>query len=106
MDTLDTLWDFLEYAFYVAGAFFFLAGSIGLLRFPDIYTRLHSLTKADNLGLGLVCCGLALRSGSVIVALKLLFIWVLVLAAGSTACHLVARTAQSSGIQPWTKGGA
>ncbi len=93
----------IEYALYAAGAFFFLAGSIGLLRFPDVYTRLHSLTKADNLGLGLVCMGLAVRSGSAIVALKLLFIWMLVLAAGSTACYLVAESARSAGIEPWTR---
>jgi multicomponent Na+:H+ antiporter subunit G len=98
-----TLLQTLEYALYLAGAFFFLAGSVGLIRFPDVYTRLHALTKADNLGLGLVCCGLALRSGSVLVACKLLLIWLLVLAAGSTACYLVAEAARFAGIEPWTK---
>lgn len=93
----------LQYALYAAGAFFFLAGSIGLVRFPDVYTRLHALTKADNLGLGLVCMGLALRSGSLLVALKLLLIWLLVLAAGSTACYLVAEAARTSNIEPWVR---
>jgi multicomponent Na+:H+ antiporter subunit G len=41
-----------------SGAFFFLAGTVGLLRFPDTLTRLHALTKADNLGLGLIMLGL------------------------------------------------
>ncbi len=41
----------------LAGAFFFFAGTVGLLRFPDPLTRLHALTKADNLGLGLVVIG-------------------------------------------------
>ena len=41
-----------------AGALFFLAGTVGLLRFPDSLSRLHALTKADNLGLGLVVLGL------------------------------------------------
>ena len=44
-----------------AGAFFFLAGTVGLLRFPDSLTRLHALTKADNLGLGLIVLGLLPR---------------------------------------------
>ncbi len=44
-----------------AGAFFFLAGTVGLLRFPDSLTRLHALTKVDNLGLGLVVLGLLPR---------------------------------------------
>ena len=47
----------------LAGAFFFLAGTVGLLRFPDVYNRLHALTKADNLGLGLVVAGLAIQAG-------------------------------------------
>ncbi len=46
-----------------AGAFFFLAGSVGLLRFPDALSRLHALTKADNLGLGLIVLGLLLQVG-------------------------------------------
>ena len=41
-----------------AGAFFFMAGTVGLLRFPDALSRVHALTKADNLGLGLVVLGL------------------------------------------------
>jgi multicomponent Na+:H+ antiporter subunit G len=49
--------DLFSYVAIVAGAFFFLAGTVGLLRFPDTLTRLHALTKADNLGLGLSCWG-------------------------------------------------
>jgi multicomponent Na+:H+ antiporter subunit G len=48
-----------------AGAFFFLAGTVGLLRFPDTLTRLHALTKADNVGLGLVVLGLLPQAGTV-----------------------------------------
>ena len=61
-----------------AGVFFFLAGTVGLLRFPDALTRLHALTKADNLGLGLVVLGLLPRAGSLLGALKLIAIWALV----------------------------
>src|SRR3990172_10797334 len=46
----------------ISGGFFFFAGTIGLLRFPDVYTRLHALTKADNLGLGLTIAGLLLAT--------------------------------------------
>jgi len=74
----------------VSGAFFFLAGTVGLLRFPDVLSRLHALTKADNLGLGLVVAGLALQAGSVFAALKLVLIWLLVLVASATACFVVA----------------
>ena len=46
----------------VFGAVFYTAGTAGLLRFPDVYSRLHALTKADNLGLGCVLLGLALQA--------------------------------------------
>ena len=75
----------------LAGVFFYLAGSIGLLRLPDIYSRLHALTKADNLGLGLLVAGLALHSQDVLMILKLLLIWLAVLAASAASAHLIAR---------------
>jgi multicomponent Na+:H+ antiporter subunit G len=74
-----------------AGAFFFLAGTVGLLRFPDALTRLHVLTKADNLGLGLVLLGLLPWAGGVLAAVKLLCIWLLVQFAGATTARLIAR---------------
>jgi len=81
----------------VAGAFFFLAGTVGLLRFPDTFTRLHALTKADNLGLGLVVLGLLPHAGSLLVALKLIFVWLLVLLASAAVSQLIARAANREG---------
>ena len=86
----------------VAGTGFFFAGTVGLLRFPDVYTRLHALTKADNLGLGLIVFGLALQSMSWAVTLKLVLVWLLVLAASGATSHLVARAARRAGIAPVT----
>jgi multicomponent Na+:H+ antiporter subunit G len=83
-----------------AGAFFFLAGTVGLLRFPDTLTRLHALTKADNLGLGLVVLGLLPQAGSLRIAFKLVCIWLLVLLAGATISQLIARTARQAGPPP------
>ena len=56
--------DYLSAVLLIAGAVFFLAGTLGLLRFPDVYTRLHALTKADNVGLGLMVVGLAVQAES------------------------------------------
>ncbi len=78
-----------------AGAFFFLAGTVGLLRFPDTFTRLHALTKADNLGLGLVVFGLLPQVDGVLAGLKLVAIWALVLLSGAAASQLIARAARS-----------
>lgn len=81
----------------VAGAFFFLAGTVGLLRFPDSFTRLHALTKADNLGLGLVVLGLLPQVDNVSAGLKLVCIWLLVLLSGATASQLIARSLRRDG---------
>lgn len=87
----------------VIGTFFFAAGSIGLLRFPDVYTRLHALTKADNLGLGFFVIALSIYSRSWQVTAKMVVIWVLVVIAGATVSHLIAETARVSGVKPWRK---
>lgn len=83
------LW--LSWPFLLGGMFFFIAGTLGVLRFPDIYSRLHALTKADTLGFGLLAIGLGLRSGGWQPALLMLLIWLLVMASGATACQLLAR---------------
>ena len=80
-----------------AGAFFFLAGTVGLLRFPDPLSRLHALTKADNLGLGLVALGLLLQAESLFAVLKIFSVWLLALLAGATITQLMARTARTGG---------
>ncbi len=80
-----------------AGAFFFLAGTVGLLRFPGALTRLHALTKADNLGLGLVVLGLLAQADGVLAALKLVAVWVLAQVAGATVTQIVARAVRRGG---------
>jgi multicomponent Na+:H+ antiporter subunit G len=85
------LLDVFSIAAISAGTFFFFAGTVGLLRFPDSLTRLHALTKADNLGLGLVALGLIPRADSALSALKLIVIWVLVLLSGGSTSQLIGR---------------
>jgi len=80
-----------------AGAFFVLAGTVGLLRFPDPLTRLHALTKADNLGLGLVVLGLLPQANGVLGGLKLVAVWLLAQLAGATVTQLVARAVRPEG---------
>ena len=91
---MSRLLDLLSMAAIVAGAFFYLAGTLGLLRFPDAYTRLHALTKADNLGLALVVIGLLPQMDSVLAALKLVLVWLLVLLSGAAVSQLIARAAR------------
>jgi len=75
-----------------AGGLFFLAGTVGLLRFPDSLTRLHALTKADNLGLGLVVLGLLPQADSMLMGIKLILIWGLLMWASAAVSQLIART--------------
>jgi multicomponent Na+:H+ antiporter subunit G len=90
-------------ALVLAGAFFFVAGTAGLLRFPDVYSRLHALTKADNLGLGLVVAGLAIAAGDWATRVQLIVVWILVLAAAATVCHVLGRAALDHGVEPWRR---
>lgn len=73
-----------------AGGLFFVAGTLGLLRFPDRLTRLHALTKADNLGLGLVVLGLMARADGPLAALKLVAVWLVLLLTSATLGQLIA----------------
>lgn len=98
-----TIGEFISATLLSFGVMFFFAGTVGLLRLPDVYTRLHALTKADNVGLGLIVAGLALQASSLAVAAKLIFIWLLVLVASASACQLVARTALNKGVAPWKR---
>jgi multicomponent Na+:H+ antiporter subunit G len=79
------------------GAFFFMAGTVGLLRFPDTLTRLHALTKADNLGLGLMVLGLLPQVGGLLNALKLVSIWLLVQFSGAIVTQLIAGVVRQNG---------
>jgi multicomponent Na+:H+ antiporter subunit G len=94
---MSLLADTLTIAAVSAGLFFFLAGTVGLLRFPDTLTRLHALTKADNLGFGLIVLGLLPQSPDVASGLKLVVVWLLVQLAGASASQLIAQFASRDG---------
>lgn len=94
---MSAILDLFTIAAVSAGAVFFLAGTVGLLRFPDALTRLHALTKADNLGVGLIVLGLLPHVDGVLAGLKLVAIWLLVLLASAGASQLIARVARRAG---------
>ncbi|MFN7210354.1 MAG: monovalent cation/H(+) antiporter subunit G [Aggregatilineales bacterium] len=84
-----------------AGCFFFLAGTLGLLRLPDVFTRAHAITKADNVGLMLIVLAAVLQVESWAARLKLSLIWILILIASATVAHLIGRAALNVGQKPW-----
>lgn len=78
----------------VAGCFFFAVGTLGLFRLSQTRDRLHALTKVDNLGLGLIVVALLPSAPTVGDALKIVLVWVVVLAASATSAHLIARASE------------
>lgn len=84
------------------GAFFFFVGTLGLIRFPDFYSRTHGATKCDTVGAGSILLGLCVLRGFEADVLKILAIVALVLLTSPTAGHALARAAYRTGLRPWT----
>jgi multicomponent Na+:H+ antiporter subunit G len=97
----------------VAGIFFFFAATVGFLRFPDFYSRMHATGKGDTFGLLLSLLGLSIYNllenptwyMGVVQTVKLLSIAVFWFLASPTATHALLRSAFESGVMPWTKDG-
>ncbi len=89
---MSLVWDLFTVVFVSLGLVFFVAGVVGLIRFPDPLSRLHALSKADNLGLGLVILGLLPQTTWPFGVLKLIALWVLVVIGGSIGGQLLAAT--------------
>lgn len=81
--------------FLLGGCVFFAIGTLGLFRFSDTLTRIHALTKVDNLGLGFIVLALLFSVPSLAVGMKIVLIWLVALAASATSAHLIARAVRS-----------
>ena len=89
-----------------SGVFFLLAGALGLLRFPDFYTRMHAAGKADTLGSLLVLTGLAAYQGFDLTAIKMLVIALFIFVTSPTATHAIARAALVNKMPLWRAPGS
>lgn len=90
----------LSWGFILSGSFFVLVGAIGLLRMPDLYTRMHAASVTETLGAGLLIVGLMIQAGFGLVTLKLLFLLALFFFAGPVASHALAQAALHEGVEP------
>ena len=94
----------------VIGFFFFIATTVGILRFPDFYSRMHAAGKGDTLSSLMVMAGLALFNlhelsvSAVLTSLKIMFICVFIFMASPTATHHIIEAGYNSGVKPWEKG--
>jgi|TARA_B100000315_G_scaffold237419_1_gene254187 multicomponent Na+:H+ antiporter subunit G len=90
--------------FLAIGCFFIVVASIGIIRFPDFYSRMHPVGKADTLGQAMVLIGLMIYEGFSLVSVKLLIIVIFIFIVNPTATHATANAAYVLGLKPWQKG--
>jgi multicomponent Na+:H+ antiporter subunit G len=95
---LEAIRSVLAAGCFFGGAFFFIVGTVGLMRMPDAYCRMHATTKCDTLGTGLLLVGLMILQGFSIVSAKLFVILVFVWLTNPTAAHIIAKAAYSTGM--------
>ena len=102
---------FLSAILIVAGLFFFTGGSIGILRFPDFYSRLHPAGKLDTMGLLMTMTGMALYTvqeftlSAIFTSLKILLIVVFIFITSPTATHAILDAGVRAGLSPWSAPG-
>ncbi len=94
------VWDLLSWVSILGGLFFIVVGSIGVLRFPDVYTRLHAAGMTDTMGAGLVLVGLSFQEGLTLITVRLLMIWAFLLFTSPIATHALARAALHGKVEP------
>ncbi len=92
--------DLLSWACILAGSFFTIVGAVGLLRMPELYTRMHAASVTDTLGAGLLITGMMLQAGLTLVAAKLLFILALLFFVSPVVTHALAQAALEAGLEP------
>jgi multicomponent Na+:H+ antiporter subunit G len=96
----DLLVSGVSWALIIAGGFFTVVGAAGIVRMPDVYTRMHAASVTDTLGAGLLLLGFMLQAGLSLVLLKLAFLLLLLFFIGPVVTHAVANAALHYGIKP------
>jgi multicomponent Na+:H+ antiporter subunit G len=92
--------DVISWACIIAGAVFAVIGAVGILRLPDVFSRMHGAGIIDTLGAGLILVGLMFQAGFSLITVKLILIVVFVLYTSPTATHALARAALNGGVNP------
>ena len=95
----------LSWVLLVSGAFFLLTGSLGMVRLPDVFTRMHAAGMTDTMGAGMIVVGLAVYNGADLVTVRLLLILAFLWFTSPIATHAVAKAALAGGLRPYTAGG-
>lgn len=102
---MEAALDLLSWASILSGALFIFIGTLGLLRLPDVFSRMHGAGMTDTLGAGLLVLGMLLQTTDWLVAIKLVMIVAFLAFTSPTTSHALARAALKSGLMPWTREG-
>lgn len=97
---MDTVITISSGFFILIGSFLCFSGGVGLLRFPDFYTRMHAVGVTDTLGAGMILIGLMIISTDILVFAKLVMVLLLTLLIGPTTSHVLAKAAYHNGLMP------
>lgn len=97
---MDIIIEVLSWVCIVSGSFFAIVGAVGILRFPDFWSRLHAASISDSAGVILLLIGMALQAGLTLVSVKLGLILLFLFITGPTSTHAVANAALVSGLKP------
>lgn len=87
--------------FFLAGASFMFIAALGILRFPDLFTRMHAASKAGSLGLGCILVGVALSIPSAVVIVKCLLVLLFIFLTAPIAAHMIGRAAYLLKVPFW-----
>lgn len=97
---MEVILDIISWIFLLGGSFFCLTGAVGLLRFPEFFSRIHAASLTDTLGASMILIGLMFQAGWGLALPKLILILIFSLLAGTTASHAMAKAALKSGLKP------
>ncbi len=97
---IDLVRDLVSALLLAGGSAFLLIGAVGVLRFPDFYTRLHPAGLTDTAGAGLIIAGLMVESGFNLITAKLVLVLILIVFTSPVSCHATSRAALAAGLKP------
>ena len=101
---MDIVIDVLSWLCILTGSYFTVIGAVGIVRFPDFWSRLHAVSVSDSGGVILLILGMCLQSGLSLITVKLIIIGVFLFITGPTATHAVANAALVTGLRPRVSG--
>lgn len=98
--------DIASWICFAVGGALLLIGAIGILRFPDVFARMHAAGIIDTMGMGLIMMGLMFQAGFTLLTVKLILIVVFILFTSPLTTHALARAALEGGVKPKTVDGS